>query len=85
MSKNPVICPVLAFVKYLMCHPEILNGEHKMFDGSSTYEWMNTVLKDVVHAKEHYKEFAKLSLISQSLWGQTQSARVQSNMEHGGW
>ena len=85
VSTKLIMCLVPAFEKYLMCHPEILNGEHKMFDGSSTYEWMNTVLKDVVHAKEHYKEFAKLSLISQSLWGQTQSARVQSNMEHGGW
>jgi hypothetical protein len=45
MSKNPVICPVLAFVKYLMCHPEILNGDSKIFDGSSQYERMNAVMK----------------------------------------
>ena len=62
MPENAVICPVLAFAKYLMCHPQILNGKCKIFDGSSQYERMNAVLKEVVRSDDHYEEFSKLGL-----------------------
>ncbi len=32
------------------------------FDGSSQYERMNGVLKEIVRSDEHYEEFAKLGL-----------------------
>ena len=72
VPENPVICLVLAFAKYLMCHPQILNGECKIFDGSSQYERMNAVLKEIVCSDEHYDEFAKLAL-------QPEYFRTQSN------
>ncbi len=62
VPENPAICPVLAFAKYLMCHPQILNGKCKIFDGSSQYERMNAVLKEVVRSDDHYEEFSKLGL-----------------------
>ena len=62
VPENPAICPVLAFAKYLMCHPQILNGKCKIFDGSSQYKRMNAVLKEVVRSDDHYEEFSKLGL-----------------------
>ena len=72
-------CPVLAFAKYLMCHPQILNGECKIFDGSSQYERMNAVLKEIVHSDEHLKNLQSW-VFSQSILGLIQFVKVQSPM-----
>ncbi len=56
------ICPVLAFSKYLLTHPHIMNGECLMFDGASQYDRLNALLKEVVHHEDHAEEFGKLGL-----------------------
>ena len=45
-----------------MSHLQILNGECKIFDGSSRYQRMNAVMKDIVCEEENCKEFSKLGL-----------------------
>jgi len=79
VPENPAICPVLAFAKYLMCHPQILNGECKIFDGSSQYERMNAGLKEIVHSDEHLKNLQSW-VFSQSILGLIQFVKVQSPM-----
>jgi hypothetical protein len=54
--------PVLAFSKYLLTHPQIMNGECSMFDGASQYDRLNALLKEVVNHQDHVEEFEKLGL-----------------------
>ncbi|KAL7474079.1 hypothetical protein ACHAW6_000073, partial [Cyclotella cf. meneghiniana] len=62
VPENPAIRLVLAFAKYLMCHPQILNKKCKIFDGSSQTKKTNAVLREVICSDDHYKEFSKLGL-----------------------
>jgi hypothetical protein len=36
--EEPAICPCLAFIKFLLNNPLVLNGKCKDFDGASQYE-----------------------------------------------
>ena len=62
VPEEPAICPVLAFCKYLLCNPTILNGECMMFDGASQYERFNNILRDIVHSPEHRNTFVDLGI-----------------------
>jgi hypothetical protein len=50
--ENPVICPVLAFGKYLACNPRILKGNCPLFEGSNQYNRFNNILRDIVTSEE---------------------------------
>ena len=78
--KNPVICPVLAYAKYLMCHPQILNEECKIFDGSNDYEMMNDSRRRMFAQMKTLKNLQSW-IFSQSMLGLIQFARVQSPTE----
>jgi hypothetical protein len=45
---EPEICLVLSLARYLTCHPHILKGNCKLFEGVSQYERYNSIFKQVV-------------------------------------
>ena len=55
--ENPVICPVLALSKHLLCNPRILRGKCKLFEGSNQYERFNSILRSIVQSDEYRNEF----------------------------
>ena len=55
--ENPVICPVLALSKHLLCNPRILCGKCKLFEGSNQYERFNSILHSIVQSDEYCNEF----------------------------
>ena len=38
VPEEPAICPCLAFIKFLLNNPLVLNGKCKVFDGASQYK-----------------------------------------------
>jgi hypothetical protein len=48
VPEEPAICPCLAFIKFLLNNPLVLNGKCKIFDDASQYEQVNTMLRDIV-------------------------------------
>ena len=53
----PWICDGLAFSCYLLCHPSLINGGCKMFEGSSQYEHFNTIFHEIVRHPDHRNFF----------------------------
>jgi len=55
--ENPVIYPVLALSKHLLCNTRILRGKCKLFEGSNQYERFNSILRSIVQSDEYRNEF----------------------------
>lgn len=47
-TNAPWICPVLAFVRYLLCHPDIHCGDAPLFQGSAKYSQHLTILTKTI-------------------------------------
>jgi hypothetical protein len=62
--ENPVICILMAFGKYLTCHP----GNCPLFEGSNQYSRFNKIMKDIVTSEEHREEFKRVGLNPELLW-----------------
>ena len=54
VPEEPAICWCLAFIKFLLNNPLVLNGKCKIFDGASQYKWFTTMLRDIVWFNKHY-------------------------------
>jgi hypothetical protein len=54
---SPWICVGLAFSRYFLCHPNIINGGCKMFEGASQYEQFNTIFREIVRHPDHRNFF----------------------------
>ncbi|KAL7479386.1 hypothetical protein ACHAW6_005119 [Cyclotella cf. meneghiniana] len=52
ITKVPWICPVLAFVRYLLCHPFIHCGDVPLFQGSAKYSQYLTRLTKILKEME---------------------------------
>lgn len=59
---NPVICPLLAFTKHLICNPRILQGHCALFEGSNQYDRLNNILRDIVLSNEHKDAFKRFGI-----------------------
>ena len=55
--ENPAICTVLSFCKHLICRPQILQGQCKLFEGSNQYERYCGILRRIVQSPEHRQSF----------------------------
>jgi hypothetical protein len=62
---NPEICAHLAFCKHLINNPPILNGQNKLFGGSSQYDRINNILWKIVNDPQHIQVFQRLKLPAQ--------------------
>ena len=47
---KPHICSVLAFAKYVLSHPDIIqdNGQNRLFSGTSQYNWFLKIFYSVI-------------------------------------
>ena len=56
----PEICPMLALARYLIVHPNVMQGNCKLFEGSSQYERFSNIFSDLI--KLNKREFASIGI-----------------------
>ena len=54
-----------AICKHLINNPQILNGQNKLFGGSSQYDCINNILRKIVNDPQHIQVFQRLKLPAQ--------------------
>ena len=59
---NPIICPLVAFAKHLVCNPHILQGNCPIFEGSNQYDRIDNILQEIVLHKDNKDTFKHLGL-----------------------
>ena len=47
--ENPELCPVLSLSKYLISHPDLLNGSCPLFHGNNQYDRFIKISHRVIH------------------------------------
>ena len=58
---EPVFCPLLALLWYIIAQPSILNGQINLFGWHSQYERFNKTFNEVVRTHKYKIEFIGIS------------------------
>jgi hypothetical protein len=55
--ENPAICTVLAMAEHLICRPQILKGQCRLFEGSNQYEHFCSIFRGIVQDSRYKQGF----------------------------